>query len=106
MVLINNSVVNADKGSANGLGQSLVALTRAVGPSFGSAVFAACLSLSLPWPLDAHIMFYFMAAASVILGFISFLMPKSINYPKPETVVIEIQNKENQAKITTINSLE
>ena len=49
MICINNSADSSQKGQANGLGQSLVAFTRAVGPAAAGSIFSATISSGLSY---------------------------------------------------------
>ena len=52
-------------GVANGISQSLVALSRAVGPAMGSVLLAWSLTSGLTFPLDYH--FVFLLAGGITL---------------------------------------
>ncbi|MES1913531.1 MAG: hypothetical protein MHM6MM_005721 [Cercozoa sp. M6MM] len=88
-VLINNSVPNSQKGSANGLGQSLASLVRAFGPVLGAAIFSLGVD-SEPsdggfwryFPVtNRHAPFYLMIYFGVASLLLNFLLPDSMNFP-------------------------
>ena len=72
-------VVALDSGVANGIGQSMVALARAIGPAVGSLVLAWSLAHSLPFPLDYNCAFLFAALLSVVPVCLSFLLGPEFN---------------------------
>jgi MFS family permease len=77
-ILIGNSSLPETRGSVNGISQSLVAIGRSVGPVLGSILFAWSESNGRGWPLDYHFVFNLCAVFGILLIFISFLLPKSI----------------------------
>jgi hypothetical protein len=84
MVMINNSAVIKVRGSVNGISQSLVALSRALGPTVGSLLFAWSENNGLPWPLNYHLVFMLCFIASIGLVLFSFVLPKSIEKKREE----------------------
>eukprot|EP01080_Neovahlkampfia_damariscottae_P006434 gene6434-10442_t len=75
ILLVNNSVPKESLGSLNGISQSAVAFTRAVGPSLATPLFALSLSSQAFYPFDVHLSFYFSAMIIALLLPLSFLLP-------------------------------
>ena len=93
--MINNSSLPETKGTVNGIGQSLVAIFRSVGPTVGSLGLAwsegngelyllhSCkislsLSSGLSWPLNYHLMFQIIVTLALGIVLFSLLLPKTI----------------------------
>ena len=70
---------HVDAGLANGISQSLVALTRAVGPALGSVLLAWSLLSSLPFPLDYHFVFLISGGICLAPVALSFLLGPEFN---------------------------
>lgn len=66
-------------GLANGISQSMVALTRAVGPALGSVLLAWSIGAALPFPLDYHFVFLLSAAICVFPILLSYLLGEDCN---------------------------
>ncbi|KAM9960428.1 hypothetical protein ACTFIW_009568 [Dictyostelium discoideum] len=82
MTLINNSAKIAVRGSANGLGQSLVAATRTVAPTLGGTILSWSLTNGLPFPLNFFFPFILMSICTIIPIITSkFFFPLSLNSP-------------------------
>jgi MFS family permease len=79
--LISNSVPPQLLGSANGLGQSLVALTRSVGPVVAGVVYAWSVSTPRPFPLNYFSAFVLVGLVMAGLLGMSFVFPISIDTP-------------------------
>lgn len=85
MTMISNSVFPETMGSANGLGQSMVAFTRMLGPFIAASILAVSVSPSMIWPLNhGRLAFYTVGAIGVVNLFISLRLPKSVNVPRIE----------------------
>jgi MFS family permease len=82
MMMINNSVESSSLGSVNGLAQSLVALTRTIGPALGSSLFAFSLSVDYFLIFDVHFVFFMTGFLTILLVPIGLMAPDSINSPK------------------------
>lgn len=91
--MVNNSALQETRGTVNGIGQSLVAIARSIGPSVGSLLFAwseangkyTCnkecnlsFLLGLNWPLNYHLTFLIVSIGAIVTILVSFLLPKSI----------------------------
>eukprot|EP00937_MAST-01D_sp_MAST-1D-sp2_P006963 g6963.t1 len=83
-VLINNAASRANRGAVNGVAQSLVALTRMVGPSLGGAIFAWSESNGLQWPLSYHFMWYICALAGLGACALSRVLPERVERKRAE----------------------
>jgi MFS family permease len=80
-MLINGSAPQASLGAVNGLGQSLAALSRTVGPLVGGGVWAA----SLAWGDWHHMVVYSIAAALAALTYVvSLSLRKKVNEDDPD----------------------
>ena len=96
--MVNNSSFPETKGTVNGIGQSLVAIFRSIGPTVGSLGFAwsegngelhilqsshiqswkISLFSGLSWPLNYHLMFEIIATLALGIILFSLLLPKTI----------------------------
>ena len=80
-MLINGSAPQASLGAVNGLGQSLAAFSRTVGPLVGGGVWAA----SLAWGDWHHLVVYVIAAALAALTYaVSLCLRKKVNEDDPD----------------------
>ena len=84
MIQVNHSAEEEYLGSVNGLGQSLAALARAIGPAFGG----------LLWSLSIQYHFVFLNFLGVIIilcfcGYINRLLPASIDFKKKSKHAID-----------------
>jgi hypothetical protein len=84
MALIVNSVDYEHMGAVNGLGQSLVAFLRAIGPYFGAMVLAWSFENGLPFPLNRYFIFCIMSLLCVINFVMTIGLPEELNRPKAE----------------------
>eukprot|EP01080_Neovahlkampfia_damariscottae_P007124 gene7124-11287_t len=75
ILMVNNCVPKEDLGKLNGIAQSFVALTRAIGPSIATPIFALSISNNMPYPFDVHLIFYLAAFISLIVFPLTFLLP-------------------------------
>jgi MFS family permease len=90
-VLVGNSSLPETRGSVNGIGQSLVAISRSIAPLVGSLLFAWSENNGYSWPLDYHFVFNTVALLAVALIFISLLLPKSIEKKRERPTVAKQQ---------------
>jgi hypothetical protein len=88
--LVNNSTLARDRGSANGLSQTMVAVGRIIGPVMGGNLFAWSASGARAWPLDFHFVFHFVGLIFLASAALGFALPRSIDH-KLETVEGESQ---------------
>ncbi|KYQ91458.1 hypothetical protein DLAC_08425 [Tieghemostelium lacteum] len=94
MTLINNSATSKLKGQANGLGQSLVALSRAVAPTLASVTLAWSLTSGKPFPLNQFLVFIIMAIMCLIPIITSRYLPTTLNAPIPENDDLDAEEEE------------
>jgi MFS family permease len=80
-IMSNNSVTSANMGRLNGIAQSMVALTRAVGPALGTYMFSLTLRVNV-FPFNVYFMFFMVAILFLSLLIIAAPLPKSLNEPK------------------------
>jgi hypothetical protein len=79
ILMVNNSVPKESLGTLNGISQSSVAFTRAIGPSIATPLFALSISGLLWFPLDVHLCFYLSAFVITLLLPLSFILPKKFS---------------------------
>lgn len=84
MVMVNNSALPETRGLVNGIGQSLVAIARSIGPTNGALLFAWSESNGLNWPLNYHLSFELCFVVSMIILLVSLLLPKTIEKKRTE----------------------
>ncbi|KAN0009059.1 hypothetical protein ACTFIU_008950 [Dictyostelium citrinum] len=97
MTLINNSAKIAVRGSANGLGQSLVAATRTIAPTLGGTILSWSLTNGLPFPFNFFFVFILMGIVMLIPLITSkFFFPHSLNAPIDEDDDNSLESDENQ----------
>jgi MFS family permease len=83
-ILINNAAPPGGVGSVNGLSQSIVALTRAMAPFFGGAVFSWSINRSdRPWPFNISLSFVIMGLLAMIARYLA--IPLNANHNKKRT---------------------
>ena len=85
-VLINNSVMPENRGRLNGFGQSLVAVTRCIGPTLGSSLFSWSLTNELSFPFNIYFTFIVMFVLHLFNIVQSWLLPRATDKPKNELV--------------------
>eukprot|EP00053_Salpingoeca_punica_P013965 m.126810 g.126810 ORF g.126810 m.126810 type:complete len:686 (-) comp16347_c1_seq7:1199-3256(-) len=83
MVLINNSCSAAERGTVNGLGQSMASLGRMIGPAIGGVAFAWSENNGFGWPFDFHFVWHCISMVALGAYCLSRLLPLSID-KKPE----------------------
>eukprot|EP01127_Copromyxa_protea_P019243 TRINITY_DN6198_c1_g1_i1.p1 TRINITY_DN6198_c1_g1~~TRINITY_DN6198_c1_g1_i1.p1 ORF type:complete len:468 (-),score=53.40 TRINITY_DN6198_c1_g1_i1:95-1498(-) len=93
MVLVSNSVGPRQFGEANGLGQTGVALVRAMGPAIGGPLFAWSLTNGMSFPFNNWLLFCVQAILLLWLVGYSFFLSPSLNAPKVVTKDIPLQTK-------------
>jgi len=81
-VLINNSVFAPQRGTVNGIGQSMAAAGRFLGPTIGATVFAYSQGTAMRWPLNYHLTFILMASTFLLSAAMSCVLPESLNRAK------------------------
>jgi len=85
MNMITNSVDCSNMGAANGLGQSLVALLRGIGPVLAGFLFSWSTTNGLPFPMNIYFMFFIEAVLSIGILIFTLGLPLKINKPKAES---------------------
>jgi len=84
MALITNSVHYGDIGAVNGLGQSLVALLRAIGPAFGASLLSWSFTNGLRFPFNHFFIFILSLVISTIPTIMCMRLPEELNVPRNE----------------------
>ena len=110
MTMISNSVYPETMGSANGLGQSLVAFTRMLAPFTSAAMLAMSLSHSMPWPFNRGRLAWWLVSVGCLAVFaLAYTVPSSINKPRIEAEEDKTQalhaNKTDLATVTSSDNL-
>lgn len=77
-IFISNSCEIAVRGTVNGIGQTLVAICRMLGPTVGSIMFAWSMSNGASWPLDYHFVWYVLAAIGMLSYYMIYRLPVAI----------------------------
>jgi len=85
-VLINNAVMPENRGKLNGFGQSLVAVTRCIGPTLGSSLFSWSLTNELSFPFNIYFTFIVMFVLHCVNIGLSWILPRATDKPKNEIV--------------------
>eukprot|EP01105_Mastigella_eilhardi_P026674 TRINITY_DN781_c0_g1_i3.p1 TRINITY_DN781_c0_g1~~TRINITY_DN781_c0_g1_i3.p1 ORF type:complete len:597 (-),score=121.99 TRINITY_DN781_c0_g1_i3:42-1832(-) len=80
ITFIVNAVCDEDMAKANGIGQSAVALTRAVGPSLITPMLAWSFH-NTGMPFDYHFPFFFVAAMQLLGALLTIHLPTTLNEP-------------------------
>jgi len=81
-LLVNHSVDSDLIGTANGMGQSTVSLSRGIGPLVGGFILSWSLSNGLDFPFDHYFSFFICSFGLFCTTMISFILPKSIDSRK------------------------
>jgi ATP-dependent RNA helicase DHX8/PRP22 len=74
--MINNSVLSLHRGQINGVAQTVVGLTRAIGPAVAGSVYA--WSVGRP-PLGFRLVFFVAGSVYAVLLLVAMQLPASIN---------------------------
>jgi len=82
-IMSNNSVSPLNMGQLNGISQSSVALTRAIGPVVGTSLFSLLLSVGV-FPLNVYFMYFVLTGLFLSLLLVTIRLPKTIDTPKEE----------------------
>ena len=77
----NNSVSQSNRGRLNGISQSGVSLTRAIGPVVGTSLFSLSLSVNV-FPMNVYFMYFVLTVIYLSLYLWTIKLPKTINAPK------------------------
>ena len=85
MIILNNSVDNNNLGKVNGLGQAVAALSRAVGPAVGGALWSFSLQTHFIWA-NFLAVFCGMVCCMLVVAFI----PNSLDSQKKTAKVLTI----------------
>ncbi|KAH3760361.1 transporter, major facilitator subfamily protein [Pelomyxa schiedti] len=80
VTLLTNSVGDKDMGTANGIGQSLVALTRGFSPAIFPPLLAWSFSNTV-FPIDYHFPFVLLACLSAVTALLTCWVPTTVNLP-------------------------
>lgn len=84
IMLVNHTVSSEHLGKVNGLGQSLAALARAVGPAAGGALWSLSLQIHF-----VSLNFLVASLALISCQYLNFSLPDSLNYTKVAEAVDE-----------------
>ena len=79
MVFVNNAVPPEGMAQANGVGQTMAAASRTVGPALGGLLWSAALKAELPG--GGAVVFGAAALLCAGLAGLTFLYPRSIVHP-------------------------
>lgn len=106
MTMISNSVFPETMGSANGLGQSLVAFTRMLAPFTSAAVLALSMSSGMPFPFNrGRLAWWVVSTSCVIIFAFSTKLPFSLNKPRIEAEADKIAVlKASKLRIVVVSS--
>ncbi|KAJ3362773.1 hypothetical protein GGF32_005576 [Allomyces javanicus] len=80
-VMVSNSALDKDKGSANGLGQTFASTARIIFPILSGSVFSASL-YNVREPFDYHLVFFLVNIFSLITFASTFWLDPAINGPR------------------------
>lgn len=97
MALITNSVPVAHMGSAHGLGQSLVALMRTLGPLGAGFVFAWSVKEPVrSFPFNQYFLFFLVALFMCLILLFSLLLKRSLDHPQPTEEEVELVEHQSE----------
>ncbi|XP_078692929.1 uncharacterized protein LOC144922758 isoform X2 [Branchiostoma floridae x Branchiostoma belcheri] len=88
IVMIGNAGVQSNRGTVNGIAQTLAALSRLVGPAVSANLFAWTTDNGLPWPLDHHLSFYLVAVLCILVVVLCASLPASSNLPRADSLTV------------------
>jgi MFS family permease len=77
-VLINNSCYSHERGTVNGIGQTLASAGRLIGPIAGSSLFAWTETNDLTWPFNYSLVWLLVAAMAAYIYHMSGRLPRKI----------------------------
>ncbi|KAJ3429009.1 protein zinc induced facilitator-like [Anaeramoeba flamelloides] len=78
-ILVNKSGPNWALSRINGIGQVVVAITRAIGPTLGGNILTWGLTNGKKYPLNYHFSFYINSLISISAFLLSLTVPKKLN---------------------------
>lgn len=96
-ILINNSAPKKVIGTINGVSQTMASLSSALAPAFAGNVFSFSLQEKRPWPFDFHLIFYVVAMVCVVMCWMSYRLPASINHRYDERSEAEEAERSGKA---------
>jgi len=79
--LVNNACSPAIRGSANGLSESMAAISKSIGPVIGGVIFAWSVGNGLFPPLNYYLVFEVLAFISFLAIMLSYKLDNSIDNP-------------------------
>ncbi|KAI9152397.1 hypothetical protein H9P43_009187 [Blastocladiella emersonii ATCC 22665] len=82
-VLVSNSALDKDKGSSNGLGQTVASFARIIFPILSGNLFSLSL-YNEGEPFDYHLMFYLINFMTLATLAVTLLLDLTINLPRAE----------------------
>ncbi|XP_019646347.1 PREDICTED: probable peptide/nitrate transporter At3g43790 isoform X1 [Branchiostoma belcheri] len=88
IVMVGNAGVQSNRGTVNGIAQTLAALSRLVGPAVSANLFAWTTDNGLPWPLDHHLSFYLVAVLCILVAVLCASLPASSNLPRADSLTV------------------
>ncbi|XP_078692924.1 uncharacterized protein LOC144922756 isoform X2 [Branchiostoma floridae x Branchiostoma belcheri] len=112
-VMVGNAGVQSNRGTVNGIAQTLAALSRLVGPAVSANLFAWTTDNGLPWPLDHHLSFYLVAVLCILVAVLCASLPASSNLPRADSLTLsegedereEDQEEEEEEKLKTASQM-
>ncbi|XP_019646034.1 PREDICTED: uncharacterized protein LOC109486607 [Branchiostoma belcheri] len=97
--MIGNAGVQSNRGTVNGIAQTLAALSRLVGPAVSANLFAWTTDNGLPWPLDHHLSFYLVAVLCVLVAVLCASLPASSNLPRADSLTVSEEGDRREEPI-------
>ena len=82
-VLISNASTVSNRGTVNGLGQSLASIGRTVGPVFGGNTIAWSMSQNGAYPINWMFTWHLVALLTFVLILEVRMLPESVNHVNP-----------------------
>lgn len=102
--LIANSVDPALLGAANGVGQTLVAITRTLAPMVGAPLYAFSVEVDRPFPFNFFLAFFCCTAITIVLWAMGWFFEPRLDHPFATEVVpaseTELQDMSGGARAT------
>eukprot|EP01112_Ceratiomyxa_fruticulosa_P019085 TRINITY_DN618_c0_g1_i1.p1 TRINITY_DN618_c0_g1~~TRINITY_DN618_c0_g1_i1.p1 ORF type:complete len:585 (+),score=111.21 TRINITY_DN618_c0_g1_i1:372-2126(+) len=95
IIMVSNTALPEHMGIVNGIAQSAVSLMRMIAPALSTSLFSWSLvsGVSVGYPMDQHLIFYFMTVLIFVIFGLSFFVDASINVQKSEALKRKVEQE-------------
>ena len=82
-LLIINAAKVGEQGRVQGLAGGLASMTMAIFPPIGGAIWSYTFA-NMPYPLHPHLPYCFVGCCSLLMVYVSCVLPKTLEKPRKE----------------------